>query len=204
MKILIAEDNAVSRKILETALGQGGYELQVATDGDQALELLERPDAPNLLVLDWVMPGTDGIEICRKLRQSDRPLPHYIILLTARGEKRHIVEGLEAGADDYVTKPFDEGELRARIQVGVRMLELQGALARRAQELEEALSQVKTLEGLLPICSYCKKIRNDKDYWQEVELYVEQHSGVKFSHGICPGCYEKIVKPQISEAIKRS
>jgi DNA-binding response OmpR family regulator len=204
MKILVAEDSALSRKILETTLQEPGYELLVACDGEHALELLERPDAPALLILDRIMPGMDGIEVCRKARQSGRPLPHYIILLTSRGEKRDIVEGLEAGADDYVTKPFDEKELRARVQVGVRVLDLQSALAKRATELEEALARVRTLEGLVPICSYCKKIRNDKDFWQEVELYVEQHSRARFSHGICPACYQKIVKPQMGEALEQS
>ena len=204
MKILIAEDSALSRKILESALSRPEYELVVACDGKQALEKIQQPESPSLLILDWVMPGMDGIDVCRHVRQSGRPLPQYIILVTSRGEKRDIVAGLEAGADDYVTKPFDEKELLARVQVGFRILNLQSALAKRAKELEEALSEVKTLEGLLPICSYCKKIRNDKDYWQEVEFYVEERSDARFTHGICPGCYEKVIKPQMVEATKQT
>ncbi len=204
MKILIADDNALSRKILESALSRPEYELIVACDGKQALEKIQQPDSADLLILDWIMPGMDGVEVCHHARQSERPLPQYIILLTSRGEKRDIVTGLEAGADDYVTKPFDEKELLARVQAGFRILNLQSALAKRAKELEEALLEVKTLEGLLPICSYCRKIRNDKDYWQELELYVEEHSDARFSHGICPGCYEKIVKPQIGKKTKQT
>ncbi len=204
MKILIAEDNALSRKILENALSRPEYELVMACDGKQALEKIQQPDSPELLILDWVMPGADGVEVCRHVRQSARRLPQYIILLTSRGEKRDIVAGLEAGADDYVTKPFDEKELRARVQVGFRILSLQSALAKRAKELEEALSEVKTLEGLLPICSYCKKIRDDKDYWQEVELFVEERSSARFTHGICPGCYEKVIKPQLVQTTEQT
>lgn len=203
LKILIADDNALSRKILESALSLPEHELVVACDGKQALEKIQQPDSADLLILDWIMPGMDGVEVCHHVRQSERPLPQYIILLTSRGEKRDIVAGLEAGADDYITKPFDKKELLARVQAGFRILNLQRALAKRAKELEEALSEVKTLEGLLPICSYCRKIRNDKDYWQELELYVEERSDARFSHGICPGCYEKIIKPQIAKTTKQ-
>ena len=149
-----------------------------------------------------MMPELDGVEICRRARKRPDPQPLHIILLTARGRKEDIIAGLQAGADDYVTKPFDHEELRARVQVGVRVVELQAALAVRVVELEEALARVRQLRGLLPICSYCKKIRDDKNYWQQVEQYVGAHSDVQFSHGICPDCYQKVVEPQLDEVMK--
>jgi len=123
--------------------------------------------------------------------------PVYIILLSARSGQEDKIHGLEAGADDYITKPFDRDELRARVQVGIRVLELQGALAHRVRQLEEALSRVKQLQGLLPICSYCKKIRNDRNYWQQVEGYISERSEAQFSHGICPECYAQYVQPEL-------
>jgi len=152
-----------------------------------------------MAVLDWVMPGLDGPEICQKVRQLARPEPTYIILLTAKGRSQDIVTGLEAGADDYVTKPFDLEALRARLQTGFRTLELQRSLAHRVIELESTLLQVKQLQGLFPICPYCKKVRDDQNYWQQIEEYVTDHSGAQFSHSICPGCYERIVKPQLEQ-----
>jgi DNA-binding response OmpR family regulator len=159
---------------------------------------LSQPDAPSLAVLDWMMPGMDGAEVCRRARSlgADRLL--YIILLTAKGRKEDIVQGLTAGADDYVIKPFDRSELKARINVGERILRLQAELAARVKELELALANVKLLQGLLPICCYCKKIRNDQNYWQQVDTYISDHSEAQFTHGICPECRDKIVKPELA------
>ncbi len=147
-----------------------------------------------------MMPGRDGVEVCRLIRIREEAAPTYIILLTAKGRREDTVTGLEAGANDYVLKPFDQEELRARVQVGARMMELQGLLADPVRELERALSKVKLLSGLLPICSYCKKVRDDRNYWQQVEGYIGQRSEAEFSHSICPGCYETIVRPQLEEA----
>ena len=141
------------------------------------------------------MPKMDGLEICRRLRALNRRT--YVILVTAKHGAREIVKGIEAGADDYLTKPYDPDELRARVLVGVRIVDLQTALAGRVAELERALAEVKQLHGILPICSYCRKIRDDSDYWQTVEQYLATHSEAKFSHGICPVCYETTVKPQL-------
>ena len=198
MRILIAEDDAVSRKILETLLCRWGHEVTTTRDGEAAWNVLRESGAPSLAILDIMMPGIDGLDLCRRVRQSSDNIPPYIILLTANHGVREIVKGIEAGANDYLTKPYDRDELRVRVQVGVRMVELQTSLAERVGELEVALAQVKQLEGILPICSYCKKIRNDLDCWQHVESYVADHSQAEFSHGICPACFENTVKPQLA------
>ena len=195
MRVLIAEDDPVSRRILERLLRKWGYEVLVTTDGDEAWVALQSAEAPDLALLDIMMPKMDGLEICRRLRALNRRT--YVILVTAKHGAREIVKGIEAGADDYLTKPYDPDELRARVLVGVRIVDLQTALAGRVAELERALAEVKQLHGILPICSYCRKIRDDSDYWQTVEQYLAAHSETKFSHGICPSCYETTVKPQL-------
>jgi sigma-B regulation protein RsbU (phosphoserine phosphatase) len=197
MKILVAEDQTISRHILEASLRKWGYEVKGVEDGTRAWEILQGEEAPQLAILDWLMPGMDGIEICRQIRLRPQTQPVYIILLSARSDQEDKIHGLEAGADDYITKPFDRDELRARVQVGIRVLELQSALAHRVRQLEEALSRVKQLQGLLPICSYCKKIRNDRNYWQQVEGYISERSEAQFSHGICPECYAQYVQPEL-------
>lgn len=197
MRILIAEDEAVSRRLLQQTLQRWGFEAVVASDGLEAWELLSGVDAPQLAVLDWMMPGVDGLELCRRVRALDVQLPIYLMLLTSRSAREDIVTGLQAGADDYVVKPFHEAELRARVQVGVRVVQLQLSLADRVRDLEEALSRVKQLQGLLPICSYCKKIRDDRNYWQQVEQYVTDRTEARFTHGICPSCYERYIKPEL-------
>jgi response regulator RpfG family c-di-GMP phosphodiesterase len=114
-------------------------------------------------------------------------------MVTRAGRPAAVAEGLDAGADDYVVKPFNQAELRARVHVGMRMLGLQESLARRVTELEAALASVKQLRGLLPMCSYCKKIRVDDSYWQQLEGYITEHSEAKFSHGICPECFPALL-----------
>jgi len=204
MKILVAEDDPVSRRLVRALLTKWGHDVVVVRDGSEAWEALQGPDAPQLAVLDWMMPEMDGTDVCRKVREGPDPRRVYIILLTARGNRENIVEGLQAGANDYVTKPFFPEELRARIQVGEETVRLQSSLADRVRELEDALSHVKQLQGLLPICSYCKKVRDDQNYWHQVESYVSEHSEAQFSHSICPECYEKIVLPELERMESRN
>ncbi len=199
MRILIADDDVVSRRLLERTLEEWGYEVTVARDGAEAWETLAGEHPPQLAVLDWMMPGLDGPELCRRTRALEAQVPVYFILLTARAERADVVAGLEAGADDYIVKPFDKAELRARLHVGARVLQLQVSLADRVRELEDALSKVKLLQGLLPICAYCKRVRDDRNYWQQVESYVTDRSSARFSHSICPSCYEREVRPQLEE-----
>jgi CheY-like chemotaxis protein len=196
-KVLIADDDAVSCKVLEGTLKQWGHEVVAVRDGQAAWDLLKQEDPPRLALLDWMMPGLEGPEVCRRVRALARPVPTYIILLTAKGKSDDVVAGLESGADDYVTKPFDRQELRSRIRVGERVVALQQGLADRVRELETALGQVKQLKGLLPICGYCKKVRDDQNYWQRVETYIAAHSDARFSHGICPDCWTAVVEPEL-------
>lgn len=188
MRILIAEDDATSRRLLEVTLERQGHEVVSASDGDQAWERLHEKDAPRLAILDWMMPGRDGIEICRHLRREPRSSYVYLLLVTTKTRTEDIIHGLEAGADDYLTKPYDPQELGCRIQTGERLLRLEEALATKVAELEDALSHVKHLQGLLPICMFCKKIRDDSDTWHRLETYIENNSSALFSHSLCEDC----------------
>jgi response regulator RpfG family c-di-GMP phosphodiesterase len=147
-----------------------------------------------------MMPHIDGVDLCRRVRALERREPSYLILLTSKGQSEDVVSGLDSGANDYIRKPFNRLELQSRVRVGERMVALQRDLAQRLQELEQALARVKQLQGLLPICSYCKKIRDDGNYWQRVETYIESHVDVQFSHGICPDCFANVVGPELARA----
>jgi DNA-binding response OmpR family regulator len=193
MKILIAEDSLTSRNLLTTLLKKFGYEVEASVDGAQAWAALQRPDAPQLAILDWMMPEMDGVAVCRCVRQIQTDQPPYLILLTALDDKSHVVAGLEAGADDYIAKPFDADELRARIEVGMRVVTLQRELAAKIRELQEAARQIKTLSGIVPICASCKKVRDDQGFWSQVEAYVSEHSEARFSHGLCPECRNRMM-----------
>ncbi len=197
MRVLIADDEATTRHLIQVTLGHWGFEVLVAEEGAGALSALRGSNPPEIALLDWIMPGIDGLEVCRRMRASPLSAPTYLILITARGGLENVIQGLEAGADDYVTKPFDPRELRARLHAGARVVQLQKTLLERNQALEEALKRVKLLQGLLPICSYCKKIRNDRNYWEQVDAYVASHSEAQFSHGVCPDCFEVHLKPQL-------
>ncbi len=191
MRVLIAEDDLTSRKILEIFLEKLNYEVITVSDGSAAWDELKKEDAPSLAILDWMMPGLDGVEVCRRVRERHSSNPPYIILLTIRDNREDLVTGLEAGADDYITKPFDSDELYARLKVGERIIGLQASLQTRVTELQDALTHIKTLQGVLPICSHCHKIRNDEEIWQRLELYIQEHSLAKLSHSLCPECLEK-------------
>ena len=191
MKVLIAEDDPTSMRLLEGMMKKWGYQVVSTHDGIQAWEAFQGKDAPRLAILDWMMPHLDGVELVRRIRRREERDPVYLILLTALGQTSAVVTGLDAGADDYVTKPFNPSELRARIRVGERVLELQSSLAERVSELEDALSHVRLLQGIIPICSFCHKIRDDKESWRRVDQYISEHSDAQFSHGLCPECLEK-------------
>jgi DNA-binding response OmpR family regulator len=197
LRVLVADDELVSRTVVTAMLRTAGYEVVPVSDGAEALAALGASDAPSMAVLDWMMPQVDGVELCRQVRRIATDTPPYVILLTSRDSSDDVVTGLHAGADDYVRKPPNAEELLARVNVGARVVRLQQALADRVRRLEEALSNVKQLQGLLPICSYCKRIRDDRNYWQQVESYISQHAAVKFSHSYCPDCFDHHVRPQL-------
>jgi DNA-binding response OmpR family regulator len=197
MKVLIAEDDVVSRRVLEVMVARWGYEVVLAGDGEAAWQILQQDSPPEIALLDWIIPGLDGLQVCERTRALDRPEPTYLVILSANASPDDILAGFNAGADDYLPKPVDLPQLQARLRVGSRMVALQRNLTGRIRELGEALHRVKQLQGLLPICAYCKKIRDDHNYWQQVEAYLTSHSDVRFSHSICPECYQSQIQPEL-------
>lgn len=185
MRVLIADDDAVSRLILRRILTAAGHEAVPFADGVRAWEAFRLEQFP-VVISDWVMPGVDGLELTRMIRAEARPQYTYVILLTALAGKGSYLEGMNAGADDFITKPFDEEQLLARLRVAERILGLQG--------------EVKRLEGLLPTCSYCKKIRDAAGAWVPIERYIAARTDASFSHGICPECRETKVRPELERA----
>ena len=190
MRILVADDDRATALRLQRTLERWGFDVVVAHHGDEAWTVLQEDASISLAVLDWMMPGLDGPELCRRIRHDSARAHMYVILLTSRESPADLVAGLDAGADDYLVKLCESEELRARVHVGRRVLALQERLAERVAELEAAASREKQLHGLLPICSYCKKVHTDQNYWEQVEHYVSQHTEIQFTHGICPSCYE--------------
>ncbi len=147
MKILVAEDDFASRLILQVVLEKWKYDVISVSDGSEAWEILQKNDAPPIAILDWEMPELDGVGVCSRVKELNRANPIYVIILTGRNTKEDIVKGLDAGADDYVTKPFDENELRARIRVAERMVTIQESLTETVEELRQALELVNSLQG---------------------------------------------------------
>lgn len=192
MNILIAEDDPTSRAVLSGVLGKLGHGVTEVCDGARAWELAREPGAPRLLLLDWMMPEMDGVELCRRLKDAQPDAPPYVILVTARSAKADLARGLDAGADDYVVKPFDAEELRARIDVGTRVLALQERLSAKIAELEASLGEIRTLRGIIPICAGCKKIRDEHGAWTRLEAYIREHSHAEFSHGLCEECVARL------------
>lgn len=184
MKILIAEDDGPSRKILQAMLRQLGHEALCAADGQEAWALFEQC-APRVVVSDWMMPGLNGLELCRRIRTRPAAAYTYFIMLTAHSERERYEEAMAGGVDDFLAKPLSRADLVIRLRVAERILNY--------------TLQIGELRRLLPICMYCKKIRDDQDYWHTVETYMHRHTGADFSHSICPGCYERHIKPQLEE-----
>ena len=194
VRALVAEDDPITSTALAGSLRRWNLDVIIARDGEEAWRHITGDRPPSLAIVDWMMPCIDGVELCRRIRQTPGRTHMYLVLLTSRDSRADVVAGLEAGADDYLVKPFHLDELQARVNAGLRILSLQRKLAEQVTMLEETLHNVRQLKGLLPMCSYCKSIRNDDDYWEQLETYLSEHSAAEFSHGVCPTCLERVRK----------
>ena len=185
MKILIAEDDPVACAVLRQALRRLGHETVEAGDGAEALRMLEA-EPVRVIVSDWMMPALDGLGLCRAVRARVGADYVYFILLTSRDATAdNQREAIEAGVDDFLTKPLDVQEIWMRLRVAERILRF--------------ATQVSQLEAFLPICGYCKKVRDDQNYWQQIEGYINARTGTDFSHSICPDCYQRVVLPELDK-----
>jgi DNA-binding response OmpR family regulator len=184
MKILIVEDDTESRETLKVLLELDGHDVSSAQNGHEGWQAFEHEDFP-VVISDWLMPEMDGLELCRRIRAADRPSYSYVLLVSALQGKSSYLQGMAAGADDFVSKPYDPDELRTRLIVAARIIGIQ--------------ERVKRLEGILPTCMYCKKIRDEQDQWVGIEAYISTRSKASFSHGVCPACYELQVKPELDQ-----
>lgn len=179
--LLVVDDDPVSAAKLAAVAQAGGYTVQTAADGAAAWALLKLSPFP-VVISDWYMPEMDGVELCRLVRGLPPERYTYFILITAHGGKAQYLTGMEAGADDFITKPIDADELQARLKVAQRILGLR--------------RELRALEGLLSVCSYCRKIQEGES-WASLEQYIEKRSQAQFSHGICPDCYARVFEPTL-------
>jgi len=195
MKVLAVDDDRVTLVTIERLLTKFGYESITALNGTDGLKLfLEHK--PQILITDWMMPEMEGPTMVKTIRAFAESEYTYIIMLTSRNEKEDMISGMLAGVDEFLSKPIDPDQLRARLRVGKRIMQLQESLGKRVSELERERKHIKILQGFLPICSYCKKIRDDENLWSQIEEYIAQHqANIQFSHSICPDCFETKVKP---------
>lgn len=182
MNVLVVDDDPVARTLLEALLKPLGHTVATAADGQEAWGATRLFRYP-VVIADWMMPQLDGLELVRKLRSAGDDLYTYVVLVSAQGGRGRYLEGMAAGADDFLTKPIDTDELRARLHVAERILGLR--------------KEVSELRGILPTCSYCKRIRDEGERWVPIERYIEKRSEAAFSHGICPDCFAKHVEPQL-------
>lgn len=189
--ILIIDDKPANLGVMVAFLENAGMEVVIAESGESGLARADyvRPD---LILLDLLMPGMNGFETCRQLKEKNRTAAIPVIFMTALTAVEDKVKGFEAGGVDYVTKPVQLDEVSARIRTHLAIARLRSQLQKKNAELEKALSSVKLLSGLLPICASCKKIRDDNGYWNQIEAYIRDHSEAQFSHGICPDCAGKL------------
>lgn len=192
--ILVVDDNPQNLQLVAGLLSESyGCDLCFATGGAEALEVVAAV-TPDLILLDVNMPGMDGYQVCYALRAADATREIPVIFLTAQRDSDFIARGFEAGGTDYVVKPFESRELLARVHVQLELKLKRDELQRRNAELEEALGRIKRLEGIIPICMHCKKIRDEDSSWQQLEQYFSEHSDALFSHGICPECFDEQMK----------
>ena len=182
MKVLIAEDDVIASRVLEAELLKLGHEPRLAGDGETAWQIL-RTEPVRVVISDWQMPQIDGLELCRRIRAHEGDYVYFILLTQMAASEKNLHAATAAGVDDFLGKPIDPGQLWLRMRVAERILQF--------------TTEVKQLESFLPICGYCKKVRDDSNYWQQIEQYFKTHGGTNFSHGVCPDCMEKVVRPQL-------
>ena len=192
MKALVVEDDNATRVILSHMLKKFDYEVVTAIDGDKAWDILEKDDPPPIVVLDWMMPELTGIELCKRIRQALPNKFFYIVILTSKDSQADVIEALQSGADEFLNKPVNALELKARLEVGKRLVNLHSAWESNVTQLQDALQRVKTLQGFISICSYCKKVRTETS-WQLIEDYIGTHSDATFTHGVCPSCKDNVL-----------
>jgi len=202
--ILIVDDLEANVSLLTQMLSGAGYVAISSTNDPREVCELHRKNRYSLILLDLQMPGLDGFQVMEALKTVETG--SYLPVLVQTSQPNHRLRALKAGAKDFVSKPFDLAEVLLRVHnmLEVRLLHRSAEIRReqaeaRTRELSHALAQVKELNALLPICSYCKKIRDDQDYWKSVETYISEHTDSKFSHGICPDCYDEHIKPQFEQ-----
>jgi len=189
--ILVVDDNPQNLQLVAGLLSETHTcDLCFASNGPEALEVMGNI-TPDLVLLDVNMPGMNGYQVCQAIRSDENLREIPVIFLTAQRDSDFIVKGFEAGGSDYVVKPFESRELLARVQVQLELKLKRDELQRRNNELEAAISRIRRLEGIISICMYCKKIREDDSSWQQLETYISEHSDALFSHGICPDCFSE-------------
>lgn len=191
-RILAVDDEYVNTQLLKSVLCEE-YDILTAQNGHEAIDLIEQYK-PDLILLDVMMPDITGFEVCKVIKADERFADIPVIFLTALDSQDDQLEGLELGGIDYLTKPINLALLKLRVRNHLAMKEQRDLLVQQKAELEEALARVKQLEGIIPICMYCKKIRDDQQSWHQLETYISKHSEALFSHGICPECGEEQMK----------
>jgi CheY-like chemotaxis protein len=182
-KVLVIDDYAGNVFLATTLLKEAGYEVLEASTGQEGLDAV-RAHRPDLIMLDVMLPDISGIEVCRQIK-GDKSLKNIFVILVSgiQVSSEHQAEGLDIGADGYITRPISNKEFLARIQAGIRIKHAEDSL-------REALAEIKTLRGCIPICAWCKKVRNDEGCWDQLEAYISKHTDASFSHGLCPDCFE--------------
>jgi len=200
--ILIVEDHPATRRLLEDILGKD-YRLLITGNGEEALALIRDNPAIDLILLDIVMPGMNGYEVCEKIKADEKTRDIPVIFLTVLEEDHDEARGFAAGVADYIIKPISRLRLLARVRNQLELRLKQKELEDKNRMLQTALDQIKTLHGILPICSFCKQIRNDHGAWQRLEVYIQAHSDAEFSHSVCPQCV-KIHYPEYCEPEPKS
>ncbi len=190
-RILLVDDEEMVLQYLSKRLKKHNYDVVTCLSGEKALEKVKALDF-DMVILDVILPGIDGYEVCRRLKSDKKTSGIMVLILSVRKTLEERLKGYEVEADDYITKPYDPEELLAKIQILLRLKTALDERDRFIYKLQEALSKVKTLSGLLPICSSCKKIRDDKGYWNQIEDYIREHSPADFSHSVCPVCAKRL------------